>query len=191
MNRESVKDYLQDVRRKLNYWHWFLKGSGGQPGYKRLLNKWIFFHTAVGIGLALGVPVCLEQAANAVLIPLSGIFIGLAFAWAVNSQALIQSPEIQELAKHHKGGLPEYAFTYQTAIFVILVTLVFWGLAGLKVFDARWPTPSNPYCYFVTKVFLFTLSSITLRECWHVVIGTHWMLLIQQEMKRQKERDNR
>lgn len=191
MNRESVKDIIKDVKLRLNYWRWLLKGSGGRPGYKRLLDKWIFIYIALGSLLAFVVPVCLEQAANAVLIPLSGIFVGLAFAWAVNSQALIQSSEIQELAEHKEGGLTDYVFTYQTAILVILITLVLWGLSGLKVFDICWPTPSNAYCYFLTKVILFALSSMTLRECWHVVMGTHWMLLIQPEIKKQRERSNR
>ncbi len=181
------EDIKKDIGQKLNYWRWFIKGSGGRPGYKRLLNRWIFIHIAAGLALSVFVPVCLEQAATAVLIPLSGIFVGLAFAWAVNSHSLIQSDEIRTLAEYKEGGLPEYIFTYQTAIMVILFTLVLWGLSGLKVFDARWPTTSKPYCYFVTKAILFTLSSVTLRECWHVVLGTHLLLLIQQEIKKRRE----
>lgn len=185
------KDIEKDIEQKLNYWRWFIKGSGGRPGYKRLLNWWIFNHIAVGLALSEFVPVCLEQAATAVLIPLSGVYVGLAFAWAVNSQSLMQSDEIQILAEHKEGGFLDYIFTYQTAILVMLITLILWGLSGLKIFDEYWPFRDNRNFYFAIKVILFTLSSLTLRECWHVVMGTHWMLIMQQEIKRRRERSGK
>lgn len=172
------------MKNKLNYWHWFLNGSGGKPGYRRIVNKWILFHLAIGIVLSILIKNDLATSANTVLLPLAGILIGLSFAWAGNAQALMQSKEIEELSEHHEGGFVEYVFTYQTAILTILLTLVFWGLAGLNVFD-KWI--SKDYCpklYFVVKAMLFTLSSLTIRECWHVVMGAQWMLLIQKEIKK-------
>ncbi len=170
----------------INYWSWFFKGSGGNPGYSRVLNKWILFHLLVGIVLSLLVTLDLGACADTVLLPLAGIFVGLSFAWAGNAQALLQSKEIQELSEHHEGGFIEYVFVYQTAILSILVTLVLWGIAGLQVFDKQWPTTSNITIYFCIKVFLFMLSSLTLRECWHVVMGAQWMLLIQNEIKKKQ-----
>lgn len=144
---------------QFDYWHWFFKGSGGKPGYRRLIDKWIFIHIPIGLVMSFLVPVCLEQAANAVLLPLAGIFIGLSFAWAGNAQALMQSDEIRLLSDHHEGGFVDYVYVYQTAILAILVTLVFWGLAGLQIFDARWPTANNKELYFAVKTILFTLST--------------------------------
>ena len=167
----------------IGYWHWFLKGSGGKAGFRRILNKWILFHLSIGLVLTLLVKVDLQTAANAVLLPLAGIFVGLSFAWAGNAQALMQTSEIDEMANFHEGGFEEYVFVYQTAILTILVTLVFWGIAGLSVFDTQWPTQVHNKCYFGVKILLFTLSSLTLRECWHVVMGAQWMLLVQRKIR--------
>ena len=72
----------------IGYWHWFLKGSGGKAGFRRILNVWILLHLSIGLVLTLLVKVNLQTAANAVLLPLAGIFVGLSFAWAGNAQAL-------------------------------------------------------------------------------------------------------
>ncbi len=171
----------------MSYWRWFFLGSGGRAGFRRLVNLWLVMHVAVGAGLAWLVDVDLQTAGSAVLLPLAGIFIGLAFAWGGNAQALLQTAEMEEMAEHHEGGLAEYVFTYQTAILVILVTLVLWGLAGLKVFDGVWPTPQNSKAYLVVKGALFAMCSLTLRECWHVVLGAQWMLLARQEIKKARK----
>ena len=130
----------------------------------------------------------MATSAKAVLLPLAGILIGLSFAWAGNAQALMQSKEIEDLSEHHEGGFVEYVFTYQTAILAILFTLVFWGLAGLNVFDKWLPKDDYPKIYFVIKTMLFTLSSLTIRECWHVVMGAQWMLLIQKEIRKRQNK---
>lgn len=176
----------------MSYWRWFFLGSGGRAGFRRLVNLWLVVHVAVGAGLVWLVDVDLQTAGRTVLLPLAGIFIGLAFAWGGNAQALLQTDEMEEMAEHHEGGFAEYVFTYQTAILVILVTLVLWGLAGLKVFDGVWPTPQNSKAYLVVKGALFAMCSLTLRECWHVVLGAQWMLLARQEIKKaRKERDKK
>ena len=167
----------------IGYWYWFLKGSGGKAGFRRILNAWILLHLSIGFVL---VEVDLQTAANAVLLPLAGIFVGLSFAWAGNAQALMQTSEIDEMADFHEGGFEEYVFVYQTAILSILVTLVFWGIAGLSVFDKQWPTQVHNEWYFGVKILLFTLSSLTLRECWHVVMGAQWMLLMQRKIRRSR-----
>lgn len=174
----------------VKYWEWFFKGSGGKAGFRCIINIWLIFHLFVGVGLSFLVQEDLKTTSNTVLLPLIGIFIGLSFAWAGNAQALMQSSEIDELSKHHKGGFVDYVFVYQTAILTILVTLVFWALAGLSVFDLQWPTPSCRDYYFTVKIFLYTLCSLTLRECWHVVLGAQWMLLAQREIRRQKRKEN-
>ncbi len=174
-----------DNEQLISYWKWLLKGSGGRPGLQRILNKWLLLHIPVGMGLSLLVSLKLQACANAVLLPLAGILIGLSFAWAGNANALLQTEEIELLSKHHKGGFVEYVFIYQTAILMILVTLVLWGLAGLGIYDETWPTMCNPKAYFSLKTLLFSLCSLALRECWQVVSGTHWMLRIRKEIKDQ------
>ena len=177
----------QKIKNNLNYWFWLLKGSGGKPGYRRILNKWIIFHLLVGLIVSLLVKVDLSASANTVLLPLVGILVGLSFAWAGNAQAMMQGSEIEKLSQFHEGGFIEYVYIYQTAILTILTTLVFWGLAGLQIFDKQWPTVENPKLFFSVKTFLFTLSSLTIRECWHVVMGAQWMLLTQRQIRKSME----
>ena len=176
-------------KKLFSYWHWFLVGSGAKPGYQRIVNWWLLLHVAVGILLAYVVEVNLTTAANSVLLPLVGILVGLSFAWAGNAQALLQSREIEKLAEHHEGGFKEYVFVFQTAILAILVTLVLWALAGLRIFDLFWPTPRRHYTYFFIKAVLFSFSSLTLRECWHVVLGAQWMLIVQREIRRSTQQE--
>jgi hypothetical protein len=78
--------------------------------------------------------------------------------------------------------------TFETApyILLILIALVGWTVAGLSVFDSFWPTPARTHCYFAARASLFGLSSLALRECWHVVLGAQWMLLVRREIRRSK-----
>ena len=174
----------------ISFWRWLVKGTGGNPGYHRLINRWMVLHVGIGMFLAWIVHVDLQTAASTVLLPLVGVLIGLCFAWAGNAQALLQAEEIEEMVQHHKGGIAEYVFTYQAAIFAILVTLSFWALAGFAVFDKTWPTTDHGSCYFAVKSWLFTLSSLALRECWHVVLGAQWMLLVKHRIRR-STKDNK
>lgn len=175
----------------ISFWRWLAKGSGGKPGYRRLINRWLIFHLGGGVILAWLVHVDLQTAANTVLLPLVGILIGLCFAWAGNAQALLQADEIVEMTQHHDGGFAEYVFTYQSAILAILVALVAWALAGFGIFDTTWPTAERRLWHFALEVFLFALSSLTLRECWHVVLGAQWMLLAQHKINQSKKSKNK
>lgn len=133
--------------------------------------------------MAWSVPLSASKAANTVLLPLAGIFIGLTFAWAGNAQALLQSSEIDDLTKYHPGGFEEFVHVFQLAILVLLGTLVGWGIAGLEVFDATWPTPHRIRTYFAVRSTLYASASIALRECWHVVLGSQLLLLVQRRIR--------
>ncbi|RMH32079.1 MAG: hypothetical protein D6690_14605 [Nitrospirae bacterium] len=173
-------------RENLSFWQWLLKGSGASPGYQRYINIWIVLHFCVGFVLSNLVQADLVDAANAVSLPLVGIFLG-SFAWARNAHALLLSREIEEIADFHEGGFAEYVFVYQGALFAIFLTLIIWGLASLGVFTHTWPTPTRRLSYSAIEVVLYALLSLALRECWHIVQGTHWMLLAQREIKRAKK----
>lgn len=175
----------------VSYWKWLFRGSGGQPGFRRVFNKWLLLHLLVGVILSLSVSLKLQECSNTVLLPLAGVLVGLSFAWAGNANALLQTEEIEKMSERHEGGFAEYVFIYQTAILTILVTLVLWGFAGLAVYDRTWPTDSNPKLYFTLKTLLFTLCSLALRECWQVVSGAQWLLRIRKEIRdRLKKRED-
>lgn len=172
----------------MKFWNWFCRGSGGGSGYLKYFDRWLPFHVCVGGALAWLLPMPLKEASSAVLLPLAGVFVGLSFAWGGNAQALLQSDEIDELADHHPGGFEEYVYTYQAAVLAILITMVMWGLAGLGLFDMKWPTQSKKIAYFFVASSLFSLSSVTIRECWHVVLGAQMMLLARRRIRKQSSR---
>jgi len=163
----------------IGFWKWFFIGSGAGPGIRRFFDIWFLVHFAVGVTASLVVPVSLKQAGISLLLPLAGIFIGLSFAWGGNAQALLQTEEIKKLSAFRDGGYEEYIYTYQAAVLLILTTLVGWGIAGLGIFDQVWPTTSQGDIYHTLSAILFFLASVTLRECWHVVLGAQALLLIK------------
>jgi len=171
------------MKSDLSFWRWFVFGIGGAAGYRRLIDIWLPVHIMARILLAVLVPQGLEDAAKAVLLPLAAILVGLSFAWAGNAQALLQTSEIEQLTQHREGGLTEYVFAYQTAILAILTTLVLWGLAGLGCYDEVWPTQAKSWVYLTVKWALFFSASVTLRECWHVVMSASWMLIVRRRIK--------
>lgn len=175
--------------KRYGFWLWFFRGTP-RPGWRKFVDKWLIVHSAVGLLFAYLVPNDLQTAASTVLLPLVGVLIGLSFAWAGNAQALLQTDEIEQLAERHTGGFEEYAYTYQAAILVILTSVVLWGVAGLAVFDLPCPWDCSNLPYFSIKTFLYFFSSLTLRECWHVVLGAQMMLLTRRTIRRSRGQQN-
>lgn len=147
------------------------------------MDRWLLLHTAVGVALSLLLPMSLQSAAQAVLLPLAGIFIGLSFAWVGNAQAILQSNELELLYEQHPGGFENYAYSFQSAILAILITLIAWSFAALGILDAQclWTCPL--WSYQAATAFLFFLASLSLRECWHVVMGAQLLLLAQRHVR--------
>lgn len=170
------------------FWHWFFRGVGEGAGVLRFWDRWLFLHVFVGAFLAIALPVTLTKAATALLLPVAGIFIGLSFAWGGNAQALLQTSEIEDVSAFRAGGYEEYVFAFQAAILLILITLGMWALAGLAIFDCVWPTKDHSEMYAAISFMLFFLSSMTLRECWHVVLGAQSLLIMRFKIKQSKEK---
>jgi hypothetical protein len=168
----------------MRYWHWFFRGSGGRSGISRFADKWLPLHALIGLGFGFNSALSLQEAANTVLLPLAGVLIGICFAWGGNALALLQTEEIEQVSEKHPGGFEEYLYVYQTAILLILTTVVCWGFAGLGIFDSTWPALSTSACYKAIRGFLFFMSSLTIRECWHVVLGTQSLLLVRQKVRK-------
>lgn len=173
----------------ISFWRWFFRGSGAGPGIRRFVDWWLIVHTSVGCIFALILPITLEKSGTSLLLPLAGIFIGLSFAWGGNAQALLQSPEITRLSAHRRGGYEEYLYAYQSAVLLILVSLCLWAIAGLGIFDNIWPACTTSIEYKIVAGVLFFSASMTLRECWHVVLGAQSMLLARFKIQENSGND--
>lgn len=178
------------------FWGWLRHGDDTveederQPGYRKIANRWIFLHLTVGATLSGIAPASLNDAASSFLLPLAGIFIGIAFAWAGNAQTLLQTPEIEQLANYPGEGFKDWVYEYQLTVLLLLVTLVLWGVSSLGVYDELWPTPQRAYLYWVVGLLLYTLASLSLRGCWRAVMDTQ-NLLVTRYRARQIQHDQR
>jgi hypothetical protein len=177
-------DAATTARRPLSYWEWFRGRDRSKPaGWRKFADRWLLLHAAAGIAMALLTPASLEKAAQTVLLPLAGVFVGMSFAWIGNAQAALQSDEMEEFARYGPGGLENYIYTFQSAILAILVTLAAWAIAALGIIDrpCGWACPSLGY--EAVASLLYALASLTLRECWHVVMGAQMLLFVQRQVR--------
>lgn len=182
----------------INFWTWFFRGdtnegqcSKSKAGISAYLDKWLIFHIAVGLFLMLNVPMRINEAARSILLPLAGIFIGLTFAWGGNAVTLMQSDEINILADYKTGGLRVYVLKYQAAILILLFTIVAWGLAGLDVFEILNCQSDLSILYKIIEAFLFFLVSLSIRDCWHVVMSAQAMILYKRKIRKKVDGHNK
>lgn len=126
------------------------------------------------------VPGSIEQAAQTVLLPLAGVFVGMSFAWVGNIQGILQSDEAEKLYASHRGGAENYVYTFQSAILAILIAIGTWAMAGLGIFDQACYWNCSAAAYDVLKTSLFFILSLSIRECWNVVMGAQLLLLSQR-----------
>lgn len=182
----------------IKFWTWFFRGDAQEypidpakgpltkqtAGIRSYFDKWLLFHIAIGFLMTVIVPMRISEAARSILLPLAGIFIGLTFAWGGNAVTLMQSDEINILADYKPGGLREYVFKFQAAILVLLFTMILWGLAGLEVFEGLYCHSRINISYKAVKALLFLFVSLSIRDCWHVVMGAQAMILYKRRIRK-------
>jgi hypothetical protein len=166
-----------------SFWYWFLKGGEERPGWLRLLDRWLALHALIGVGLGLVVKKRIGDVGEGALLPLAGVLVGLSFAWSGNALALLQTPEIERVARHQRGGLRDYVYTFQLSILVLLVTICAWGIASLGVFEITWPGTANVPAYRSVASLMYGLTSLAIRECWQVVMGGQWLLILRGKVR--------
>lgn len=156
-----------------DYWKWLFRGINGQMGLAKFFDRWMIVHAILAFLGAKFITVPLQEVSTTLMLPFASIFIGLSFALAGNAQTLLLSKELRKLFNQHPDGLKNYLYTFQTSILILLVLLIGWGAAGFGMFSI-----ANAYhMQFSVKVVLYFLSSVALRECWHVVLGSQILVL--------------
>ncbi len=103
----------------------------------------------------------------------------------------MQSDEINVIADYNLGGMQVYAFRFQAAILFLIITMVCWGLAGLNVFEPLREKHSLKFIYAIIKIILYFLISLSLRDCWHVVMGAQSMILLRRSVKKVLDRQKK
>jgi hypothetical protein len=161
------------------FWRWFGVGSGGVPGFRRLLNVWLLLHLLIGSVAATLINTELHELAQDALLPLLAILVGLTFSWAGNAHALMQSEEIVEYAKKKAGGMPDYVFTFQLCILINVVTICLWAIPTLNIPYPLSSAEVQSVLDWASKAMLFALTSLAIRTGWHAVLGANMLLLMR------------
>lgn len=175
------------MRNQRWFWDWFFRGIKCDPGWTRLVNKWLPIHVLIGGALYWLSPVSLREAASGFLLPIAGIFAGIAFAWASSAQSVLQTQEIEALSEFLDDGYEGVVYTFQLTILVLLCVIIVWGLASLGVFDQRWPTPERPTTYTLVGVCMYALASMGVRACWQAVFGAQLLLISRYTIRRRTQ----
>lgn len=149
-----------------NFWAWFFRGVDQEkPGYFGLLDRWIILHAIVAF-LGLCVPIDFTEQAKTVILPFSGVLIGITFACSGNTSSLLSTSELSRVAKSSGKGHYEYVFTIQRGILIIFATVMLWCLVAVSTLDT---TIIKLVCYF--------MSSFAVRESWQIILFAQYLIL--------------
>lgn len=139
-------------------------------------------HFIFGVFTAWIVPISSREASEKILFPLSGILIGVSCAWSGTIQTMISSENIQHIEKFKTGGVFEYSFCYLLALFISIVTICLWGLAGIGFFGSLGlKLGSYEYAEKVSMMFrplLYGLTSLSIRNTWQIMKMVHQMYVL-------------
>ena len=86
----------------------------------------------------------------------------------------------------HKGGIKEYFFILQTVIFVMLTSIILWGLAGIGIFEMFRTKENNcAKCIYITVSFvLYAVLSLSIRICWETVSYAHHIMYTKIQLQK-------
>ncbi len=171
----------------VTFWHWFFYWKKSKPGYKRVISRWLCIDIIISIFVAYFIGVSFEDIAKYTLLPLCSVFIGVAVSATSIGHSIVTSKEIRELAKHNRGGLEDYVYSYYIAILFLLISICYWGLIALEMI------PSNVIiiqtsCLFISVKELFLipgliLISLSIRLSWTTLISVAIFIFASQHIK--------
>lgn len=167
----------------IDFWEW-LSGSPRveNPGYKRVINQWLFFHLFVAFTLTLLTSGPISDIAKILIIPLSGSLIGITFAWSGNISSLLMSKELSDLTTEDEEKFYDFVYTFQLAALVIIVSTCLWAINALGFVDK-----ANPTIKIITLLILYTATSCAIREGWNVIIGVSSLTIVRFKVRRMNE----
>jgi hypothetical protein len=166
-----------------SYWKWLLYG-GKKAGFFLIIDKWLFVHAIIALLMIYLLPnTTLKDAGEKVIVPLSGVFVGMTFAWIGNAQAVVNSNGLDALILRSQSSLRDYVYIFLNSALIVLATLIMWGLAALGLHDQKLIIDFK-FGIIVWEFFYYLLTSIAVRECWSVIIGMQSLILFSKEAEK-------
>lgn len=159
-----------------NFWDWLFTGYNARAGILKLFDTWLILHVVVGLACALLTQQRLEEFSHKLLLPLAAVLFGIAFAWIGVAQGLLQTDELRKFTRGNPDGHLNYIYGFLLSCLILVTTLVIWGLVGLGIVDQIIPEKEFPSAYIGIKSVVFFVLSMSIRECWQVMIGAAYLL---------------
>ena len=166
----STPEQPSSSERFPTFWHWLCGGPlvTGKPGWRKLAEpSWLWAHGVLGLLAALAFNSVPLSALGPYLLG-GSVFLALGIVLAGQTlDSLAATPRrLGKFFAQHPDGALNYIFTFQLALLVGLVTVLYWMLMPF------WPLGGAP----VLKVLGFALFSVTVREFWQMNLGRAYLL---------------
>lgn len=175
-----------------SFWHWFFKGYSLEDqqdirsGFRQIFwNKMTLIHLIIGLLLSCIIKLSLEEVSSVLLAPLLSIIVGLTIAWVGSSLSLFTSDEIYKLYRNRLMHYVNFLYMYPAILLLVLTTLVLWILPSLFVIP-NWKVSCKSITFeplLLVKLFLYSMLSLSVRECWQSILGTYLLLVSHINVK--------
>ena len=175
---------------------WFFKGiSKNSAGYKRILNSKLLIHILIGCALSYFIKKSIIDISNICIIPILSVLIGITFAWIGNSHIVMMDSEVRPVLNEREGGLIEYLYIYQLAIFILLIVLIINILNVLGFHQTIKSIFKLNYFWsvmlgFTYKSIIFALFSYSISIVWEIITAAQWLYVIKNEVYEAKKEKN-
>ncbi|WP_222926945.1 hypothetical protein [Sphingomonas gilva] len=150
------------------------------------MNWYLLIHVTVGVITATFIRSDPFDFAAKALFPAASILIGVSLAWSTRAATILQTGDLRAALFNDDRPPEDYVYAFQLSILVIIIMLAYVSVmagGGVEITVLGRDTDNR-----ISGVILYTLLSLSLRECWGVVNFTNMLSLLEYlRTKREKE----
>jgi hypothetical protein len=162
----------------VSFWRWLFRGAhNGPPGIFNVLNWYLVIHLTVGVAAMAFIRSDPFDFASKALFPAASILIGMSLAWSTRAATILQTGDLRTALFRDERPAEDYVYAFQLSILVIIVIVAYVAvMAGGGVYADVF---GNDIDRKISGITLYTLLSLSLRECWGVVNFTNMLSLLE------------
>lgn len=162
----------------VSFWQWLVRGAqNGPPGIYNLLNWFLVLHIGIGLIAATFIKSDPFEFASNALFPAASILIGMSLAWTTRAATILQTSDLRTALFTADRPAEDYVYAFQLSILIIIVMVAYVSImAGGGISATVFGADVDQK---ISGIFLYTLLSLSLRECWGVVNFTNMLSLLE------------
>lgn len=165
----------------VEFWPWMLAKDGRKTGYKLLLNWWLASDVIIALILTFSLKIDAFAFAEKALFPAASILVGMAVAWTARASMIISDKKFQETNVGDENPIEDYVYGYQLSVGIVFASVVVITIMAAGGFDFYIYSPS--FSQFLSSITLYSLLSLTIRECWAVINFTNLLSILDSKTK--------